>query len=71
MADHVPPLSVEYCKVLPTGQGVPVGAAKLPLLGAHPVVQVLLLIVTAGGAELRVGQAAGAKRKSKAQASPA
>ena len=51
------PLSVEYCKVEPTGQ-VPEGAEILPPEAVPPkVVQTLLVTCTAGATDVNTGQA--------------
>jgi hypothetical protein len=57
---QLPPLSVEYCKVEPTGQ-VPTGAEIKPPLGVPPTtVQVLFVVTTAAGAlAVKTGQAGG------------
>ena len=57
VGEHAPPFT-EYCKVDPTGHGVPVGAVMLPPFTVHPVAHVLFIIVTLVGVALRSGQAA-------------
>ena len=52
--DQTPPFTL-YCKVDPTGHGVPVGAVILPPDTKQPAVHVLFAIVTLAGADVSVG----------------
>jgi hypothetical protein len=50
------PLSVEYCRVDPAGQGVPLGPEMLPPATVHVTPHVLFIIVTLTGADVNTGQ---------------
>ena len=52
---QAPPLT-RYCKLVPIGQGVPVGAVMFPPAGVQFAEQTLFTMETFAGAPVNVGQ---------------